>query len=109
MLQQRLPRQTHGFCNRFLGDTPPPFFDDRLPRQARGDLLQHIRHQNTRASKGGLAVTDVWVSDQVTSQDLGLCSLCHYTSPAKAPKESSDHELTIVPCSVGVVQSLRLM
>jgi hypothetical protein len=44
-----------------------PFFDNGLPRKSLGNLFQHIGHKNARAAKGRLAMTNLWISNDVTS------------------------------------------
>ena len=62
-----MPGQTDSFCNGLLRDTATLFLDDRLPRQASGNLVKNIRYQNARPSERGFPVTDVWVGDHVPS------------------------------------------
>jgi len=64
---ERLPRRPHRFGNGFFGDAAAPFFNNALPSHPVGDLLQDIRHENARAAKRGLPMTNLWISDDVAA------------------------------------------
>lgn len=66
VVSERLSSRAHRFGNGFFGDAPTPFFHNAFPRQAGGDLFQHVCHQNAGAAKRGLPVANLRVTHDVT-------------------------------------------
>ncbi len=64
---KHFPRDSNRFGDRFLAYASAAFFNDSLPCHAVGDLFQHVLYKNTRASKRGLSVADLWVRNDATT------------------------------------------
>jgi len=55
-----------------MAHSTPQFLDNGLPSHAAGYLLQHVSNHDPGASKSGLPVTDLPVSDHVAPSQLRL-------------------------------------
>ena len=67
---ERLPGRADRLGDGFLGDATAPFLNDAFPGHPRRDLLEHIRHENPRASKRRLPVANLRIRDDVTANDF---------------------------------------
>jgi hypothetical protein len=67
---QGFPSQAHCFRNGLLTHVTAPIVDDGFPGHASGDLFEDIGHEDAGPDKGGLAVADRRVGDNVLSECL---------------------------------------
>src|SRR5262249_31117605 len=78
-----LSRCPHRFSDPLFGDAAAPFFHDTFPGYSGGYLLQHVCHENPRASKGGLPMANFGICNDVTPHHF-LSHIRHeYVVPAK--------------------------
>src|SRR6185295_8355224 len=67
VLEERSGRQLQGFGDSLSRNAPVPFLDHRLPSHAVGELLEHVRDEDARRTKGGPAVADVGICYNVAT------------------------------------------
>ncbi len=67
---QSASRQPDSLPNRLFSDIAAPFFRDRFPGHAGGNLFQHLRDQEARPAKRRLPVADVRVENNITAHQF---------------------------------------
>ena len=77
MPEQGLAGQLHRLSDGILGDAAVPLLNNGLPGHTLGHLLEHVRNQDPRATKGGLAVADPGIGHNVTSHQPGFWCWLH--------------------------------
>src|SRR5438876_1131359 len=66
--------QLYRLGNRLLCHATPPLGRDRVPGHSLGHLLQYLRHHDPRTQERRLAMTDLWISDDVAPQESSFFS-----------------------------------
>ena len=86
---ERLPRHAHRFRDGLLVDAAAPFLDDAFPGHSGGHLFQHVRHENSSAPKGGLPVTNLWISNDVTAHHFLWHDAAMHTPPSASSQRQA--------------------